>query len=251
MHRGKRLEGSQVSQVVHVVLHGERRKAIRRLYLRYHPDKNVGQEEMANEVCKYLRERIQELEEGRKPRAASNPRSPQASGGRHHPSSHRGFSASWDEWDGEARHHRQSRREFTGQRDHGFHYDFWSYHRAQAGRRPQAEEAGRWLRQAQSDLRAAGHDVGQRCGLTLSPGPAVCLISAPAVAGFCIRRNKPSYSSNPASLKSWCQPFAPGQSSFGGRVLPPAGGDEPCSLGVGGFRLPIPLPPRSLPRGWQ
>ncbi|TFJ99316.1 leucine-rich repeat-containing protein 16C [Platysternon megacephalum] len=142
---------------------GERRKAIRRLYLRYHPDKNVGQEEMANEVCKYLRERIQELEEGRKPRAAGNPSSPQASGGRRHPSSHRGFSASWNEWDGEARRHRQSRGEFTGQRDRGFHYDFWSYHRAKAGRRPQAEEAGRWLRQAQSDLRAAGHDVGQRC----------------------------------------------------------------------------------------
>uniref|UniRef100_A0A8C0GX00 HEPN domain-containing protein n=1 Tax=Chelonoidis abingdonii TaxID=106734 RepID=A0A8C0GX00_CHEAB len=142
---------------------GERRKAIRRLYLRYHPDKNVGQEEMANEVCKYLREKIQDLEEGRNPRTAGNPRSPQASGSRGHPSSHRGFSASWDEWDGEARHHRQSRREFTSQRDRGFHYDFWSYHRAKAGCRPQAKEAGRWLRQAQSDLRAAGHDVGQRC----------------------------------------------------------------------------------------
>ncbi|XP_073178072.1 sacsin-like isoform X2 [Lepidochelys kempii] len=142
---------------------GERRKAVRRLYLRYHPDKNVGQKEMANEVCKYLRERIQELKEGRKPRAAGNPSSPQASGNRRQPSSHRGFSASWHEWDREARCHWQSRREFTGQRDRGFHYDFWSYHRAKAGRRPQAEEAGRWLRQAQSDLRAAGHDVGQRC----------------------------------------------------------------------------------------
>uniref|UniRef100_A0A8C3SH40 HEPN domain-containing protein n=1 Tax=Chelydra serpentina TaxID=8475 RepID=A0A8C3SH40_CHESE len=142
---------------------GERRKAIRRLYLRYHPDKNVGQEEMATEVCKYLRERIQELEEGRKPGAAGNPSSPQASGGRRHSSSHWGFSGSWREWDGEARRHRQSRREFTGQRDRGFHYDFWSYHRARPERRPQAEEAGRWLRQAQSDLRAAGHDAGQRC----------------------------------------------------------------------------------------
>uniref|UniRef100_A0A8C8RXG7 HEPN domain-containing protein n=1 Tax=Pelusios castaneus TaxID=367368 RepID=A0A8C8RXG7_9SAUR len=142
---------------------GERQKAVRRLYLRYHPDKNMGQEKLANEVCKYLRERIQELEGSRKPRAAGNPRSPQASGSGRHPSSHQGFSASWNEWDGQAQRHRQSRREFTGQKRHGFHYDFWSYHRAKAGRRPQAEEAGRWFRQAQSDLRAAGHDVGKNC----------------------------------------------------------------------------------------
>ncbi|XP_074873858.1 sacsin-like [Carettochelys insculpta] len=136
---------------------GERKKAIRRLYLRYHPDKNMGDEELANEVCKYLREKIQELQEGRKPR------SPQASGGGHHPRRSQGFSASWAKWDREAKHHWQSRRQFTGQRERGFHYDFWSYHRAKASRRPQAEEAGRWFRQAQSDLQAAGHDVGQGC----------------------------------------------------------------------------------------
>ncbi|XP_067388869.1 sacsin-like [Emydura macquarii macquarii] len=142
---------------------GERRKAIRRLYLRYHPDKNVGREELANEVCKYLREQIQELEEGKKPRAAGNSSSPRASGGGRHPSSQRGFSASWQEWDGQAQRHRQNRGEFTSQKGRGFRYDFWSYHRDEAGRRPQAEEAGRWFRQAQSDLRAADHDVGQRC----------------------------------------------------------------------------------------
>uniref|UniRef100_K7FUZ6 HEPN domain-containing protein n=1 Tax=Pelodiscus sinensis TaxID=13735 RepID=K7FUZ6_PELSI len=139
----------------------ERQKAIRRLYLRYHPDKNVGQEELANKVCKYLRERIQELETGRKPRPAGAHRSPQTSGGRGHPCGHQDFS--WQEWDGQARHHRQSHREFARQRGHAFHYDFWSYHRAKAKRRPQAEEARRWLRQAQSDLQAAGHDVGRAC----------------------------------------------------------------------------------------
>lgn len=139
----------------------ERQKAIRRLYLRYHPDKNVGQEELANKVCKYLRERIQELETGRKPRPAGAHRSPQTSGSRGHPCGHQDFS--WQEWDGQARHHRQSHREFARQRGHAFHYDFWSYHRAKAKRRPQAEEARRWLRQAQSDLQAAGHDVGRAC----------------------------------------------------------------------------------------
>lgn len=139
----------------------EKKKAIRRLYLCYHPDKNLGQEDSANEIFKYLKEKIKEMENKGTPTKFS--------GG-----SNRNFwtfSKSWADWDQQAHQHQQSRTAFTRQRQHRsgrsggschFNYDFWTFH--QTGPRHDSRqcqaEAKRWLRQAKCDLQAAVSSAG-------------------------------------------------------------------------------------------
>ncbi|XP_060636280.2 sacsin-like [Anolis sagrei] len=144
----------------------EKKKAVRRLYLCYHPDKNVGQEELANEIFKYLKEKIQEMENKYKP-GGSN-------------SNKKNFSQCWSEWNEQAHRHHRSRQEFTkqrwgkggGRRGGGggggggggdYNYNFWSFHQSQSkyqSRRLCGEEAKRWLRQAECDLKAAAGVAG-------------------------------------------------------------------------------------------
>ncbi|XP_030053603.1 sacsin-like [Microcaecilia unicolor] len=130
----------------------ERKKAVRRLYLRYHPDKNIGQEKLAEEICKYLQQRIKELEDG------GYRNQPNHNGKQYSPS--HGFSHCWNGWSREASRHRANRDRFSANQN--FPYDFWSYHRRQSRRkeRPNPTEAKRWLKQALCDLCAAAHDVG-------------------------------------------------------------------------------------------
>ncbi|KAH0626431.1 hypothetical protein JD844_001402, partial [Phrynosoma platyrhinos] len=139
----------------------ERKKAVRRLYLCYHPDKNIGQEDLANEIFKYLKERIQEMENKGKLSSSNS-----------YKKSNWNFSKFWAEWDEQAHSHHRRRQEFTRQRwgrggggggGGGQHcnYDFWSFHQRgpnyskYQSRRLCGEEAKRWLRQAECDLRAA------------------------------------------------------------------------------------------------
>ncbi|XP_062994278.1 sacsin-like [Elgaria multicarinata webbii] len=139
----------------------ERRKAVRRLYLCYHPDKNLGQEDSANEIFKYLKEKIKEMENKGKRSSSWEPQNSSS-----YNRNFWNFSNSWAEWDKQAHQHHQRRQEFTrrsggGQRGD---YNFWSFHQSgpncstnQSKRRWQ-EEAKRWFRQAECDLRgAAGH----------------------------------------------------------------------------------------------
>lgn len=143
----------------------ERKKAIRRLYLCYHPDKNLGQEALANEIFKYLKEKIEEMENKGKSKGGDS-WGPKSSGPFNRNSWN--FSTFWNEWDQEAHRHQQRRQDFTRQRQSGrgggsFAYNFWSFHRSGTkGRQskcPGAGEARRWLRQAQYDLRAAANEV--------------------------------------------------------------------------------------------
>ncbi|XP_069056702.1 sacsin-like [Pleurodeles waltl] len=132
----------------------ERMKALRRLYLKYHPDKNIGQEKLATEICKYLQQRIKDLETGRpyNNQGNSNDWSKQSGG----------FSHFWHQWDGQAHQHRSYRENFSNRSN--CDYDFWKYHRQHSRRHqetPRQEEAKRWLRQAECDLRAVANDVGQ------------------------------------------------------------------------------------------
>ncbi|XP_069463111.1 sacsin-like [Ambystoma mexicanum] len=128
----------------------ERTKSIRRLYLRYHPDKNIGQEKLANEICIYLQQKIRDLEEGRNSCSQGNSKRQSNFSG--------GFSNFWSRWDGEASRHRRNREHFT--RKSKSEYDFWGYHNRQQ-RKPRPDEACRWFQQAKCDLRAASNDVGR------------------------------------------------------------------------------------------
>ncbi|XP_054849088.1 sacsin-like [Eublepharis macularius] len=142
----------------------ERKKAIRRLYLCYHPDKNLGQEVLANKIFKYLKEKIEEMEnKGKLQGCGGQPKSSSSFN-----SSSCNFSKYWNEWDGQAHRHQERRQEFTRQRQSGrgggnFTYNFWSFHasgtKGYRSKGPGMEEARRWLQQAECDLRAAANDV--------------------------------------------------------------------------------------------
>uniref|UniRef100_A0A4W6EXI3 HEPN domain-containing protein n=1 Tax=Lates calcarifer TaxID=8187 RepID=A0A4W6EXI3_LATCA len=123
----------------------ERNKAIKRLYLRWHPDKNPDCEFLATEAFKYLQNRIDELSKGRGTGKTAGSSCPRRN------SNFRDF---YQQWDQEARHHRKSRERFRG-----FHsYNFWTHNRNVP--RPDREEAQRWCRQARCDLNAAYKDRG-------------------------------------------------------------------------------------------
>ena len=121
------------------------RKVIKRLYLRWHPDKNVGSEELCNEVFKHLQNEISRLERG-EPRDI--------------PQTHAGFTestqrTSYDDfffsWGNRARQHHAQREGYrTRQQSHGSSYD---------RQNPQPGEARRWFRQAHADVTAVMNDI--------------------------------------------------------------------------------------------
>ncbi|KAG2469708.1 SACS protein, partial [Polypterus senegalus] len=115
----------------------EREKAIRRLYLKWHPDKNINNEELANDICKY----IQQLKEGRVPSE---------------PSTWDMNSTFW-KWNEQAKSHRKWKSNYY-HKYKSYNYDFFSFH--QRGR-PDPEEAVRWFKQAEHDLDAASLILGQ------------------------------------------------------------------------------------------
>ncbi|XP_039546795.1 sacsin-like [Pimephales promelas] len=124
----------------------DKQKAIKRLYLRWHPDKNPGNEELAHEAFKYLQKRIEELQKGKPAHSTS--------------STWRDFRDFYDTWNTEAGRHRRGRERFY-QNYSRRHYNFWSYHRETP--RPNRGEAKRWYEQAQCDIRAAHNDTGGDC----------------------------------------------------------------------------------------
>ncbi|XP_046902959.1 sacsin isoform X2 [Hypomesus transpacificus] len=135
----------------------ERCKAIRRLYLRWHPDKNPDFQQLATEAFKYLKNKIEELESGKRSTTDQRqnthfPRPTQS------PKWNSNFSGFYHQWDQEANHHRGGR-----ERSHRPHYsyynNFWTHH----GNVPQPNraEAQRWFRQANCDLTAARSEAGR------------------------------------------------------------------------------------------
>ncbi|XP_035250647.1 sacsin-like isoform X3 [Anguilla anguilla] len=133
----------------------ERRKGIRRLYLRWHPDKNPDCLDLATEACKYLQKKIEELERGG---MTGHRNCGPKQGSSQWSSAFRDF---YQEWDQEASRHRRGRERFN-QRHSSRQYDFWSFHEGSSGPRPNPnpEEAHRWHRQAKCDLAAARNDTG-------------------------------------------------------------------------------------------
>lgn len=124
----------------------ERKKALKRLYLRWHPDKNLNCSHLATEAFKYLMNRIEELLTGKVGKAGS------AGQGRH-----QDFRKYYPSWNEEARYHKRGRERFSGARRAHHAYDFWAYN--QNVPQPNREEAQRWCRQARCDLQAARKDV--------------------------------------------------------------------------------------------
>ncbi|XP_073710989.1 sacsin-like [Misgurnus anguillicaudatus] len=122
----------------------DKQKALKRLYLKWHPDKNPGNEDLATIAFKYLQNRIEELQQGKIACDTSS-----------------NGTDFWNDcfyrWNSEANSHRRGRERFY-QNFSRHHYNFWSHHRETP--RPNREEAKRWYEQAQCDLRAAQNDTG-------------------------------------------------------------------------------------------
>lgn len=129
----------------------ERKKAIKRMFLRWHPDKNPDCQLLATEAFKYLQNRL-EGKEGSSGRTAGSGSS--SSRGRSN-FNYSDFSDFFHEWDQEARRHRYNRERFSGRNRS---YNFWSHNENVP--KPDREEAKRWCRQARCDLNAAHKDTG-------------------------------------------------------------------------------------------
>lgn len=128
----------------------ERHKAIKRLYLRWHPDKNPDCQDLATEAFKYLQNRIDELSKGTGKKGSSS------SSGSSSPRRNSHFRDFYQQWNQEARHHRTGRENFfRGSRS----YNFWTFNGNVP--RPNRAEAQRWCRQARCDLKAAHNDFGK------------------------------------------------------------------------------------------
>lgn len=116
----------------------QRRKAIRRLYLRFHPDKNSGSEFLATEACQYLQTRVKELSsEGGPCRSSSSSRAGP------------NFNTFYEQWNREARSHKQSRERNSSHS--------WTHNENIP--KPNKKEAQRWCQQARCDLKAAYKDT--------------------------------------------------------------------------------------------
>ena len=123
----------------------KRRKVIKRLYLRWHPDKNVGDEEFCNEVCKHLQSEMYRLERG-EPRGSQQATNMGATGTQH--GSYDDFFTCWG---------RRARQHHTQREGYRTRQPF----RERTTRRPnpQPGEARRWFRQAEADIVAVENDI--------------------------------------------------------------------------------------------
>ncbi|MGH0167379.1 UNVERIFIED_CONTAM: hypothetical protein FKN15_052509 [Acipenser sinensis] len=136
----------------------ERCKAIRRLYLKWHPDKNLDNTKLAEEVYKYIRQKIEELEQGRSGKGGgfgSTTTNQRHSGAQRYQDTRSFFK----QWDKEASRHRTGRTSFH-QRDSSQEFNFWTFHSRQENSQTNSAEAQRWVKQAKCDLAAASNDMG-------------------------------------------------------------------------------------------
>lgn len=119
-----------------------RRKIIKRLYLRWHPDKNLGDEEFCTEVCQHIQNETSRLERGELRGSGRSNAESRASGG-----SYDDFFTSWG---ARAREHYTQRQGYRT-RQHSTR----NSHR----NNPQPGEARRWFRQAKADIAAVENDI--------------------------------------------------------------------------------------------
>lgn len=127
----------------------ERQKAIRRLYLKWHPDKNPSNVEVTTKLCHFIQEKVKQLDiiGAESGSTSSNYKSSFSR-------KEEDFSSFFNQWNSEASRHKQRPPQ---QKKSQSASEFWSFPNKN---QPNPEEAERWLRQAKCDLRAAFNDLG-------------------------------------------------------------------------------------------
>uniref|UniRef100_UPI00398ED8D0 sacsin n=1 Tax=Pristiophorus japonicus TaxID=55135 RepID=UPI00398ED8D0 len=127
----------------------ERQKAIRRLYLKWHPDKNPNNIEVTTKLCHFIQEKVKQLDI-----IHTEDRSSSSNYKNSFSSKEEDFSSFFNQWNSEASRHKQSQ---SQQKKSQSANDFWSFPKKSQSN---PEEAQRWFRQAKCDLRAAFNDLG-------------------------------------------------------------------------------------------
>ncbi|XP_067684345.1 sacsin-like [Haliotis asinina] len=115
----------------------ERRRVVKRLYLTWHPDKNIGNEDICTIVCQYIQSYVTKLENGQSI----------AEGGDVPADDGHAESSFFEHMSKRSSHQRSQYQRHQNHRDTSYNRHHSAY--------PQPEEAGQWLRQATCDLRSA------------------------------------------------------------------------------------------------
>ena len=123
----------------------KRRKIIKRLYLQWHPDKNVDDEEFCTEVCKHIQSETSRMERG-EPRGSQQRSDVGLSRGQHG-----SYGQFFNRWGERAREHHTQREGYRSRQQ--------SSRNSTRARNPQPGEAKRWLRQAEADIAATENDI--------------------------------------------------------------------------------------------
>ena len=123
----------------------KRRKIIKRLYLQWHPDKNVDNEEFCTEVCKHIQSETSRMERW-EPRGSQQSSDVGPSRGQHG-----SYGQFFNRWGERAREHHTQREGYRSRQQSSRNFT--------RARNPQPGEAKRWLRQAEADIVATENDI--------------------------------------------------------------------------------------------
>ena len=150
----------------------QRKKAIRRLYLKWHPDKNLSRAQFADTIFKFLIRQLERLEQGLPLEDVGEKMSPSAP---HHPRYSPKWGSSYRRWDHTARHHRQyaeSERKYwhehrsngdcgAGGSSYSSRGGGSSYNSGASSWDPSSNisEARKWVRQAEVDMKVLCADL--------------------------------------------------------------------------------------------
>ena len=127
----------------------KRKKAIKRLYLRWHPDKNMDMQDIANEVMKFIQNEVDRLSKGKS--------SSRAEGGARPPPPD--FSDFFTRWNERARRQRSSYHNF---RRHNPRFTGFTPHSSRTYTAPNPRVAKMWILQSKEDLRSVKHLLSSR-----------------------------------------------------------------------------------------
>lgn len=149
---------------------GQRKKIIKRLLLKWHPDKNIGNEMFATIIMQHIQAEIERLELGL-PRPSSfdaskfnfDPRNPFTSSESFQKNFASAYQFFFEQMNQRAKEHREQReryqenfsREYSSGKGGDYNFDVPPTF---SSANPQPAQAKRFLRQAQEDLRAADND---------------------------------------------------------------------------------------------
>ena len=125
-----------------------RKKALKRLYLKWHPDKNQDNSEYSEEVFKFLLRQIKQMEDGE---TTSSENRPPDSSNWHSGSWFHNFSASWNDIAQSHFHSFKREQSYYSSRHHSHPSGLGAYS-SSLNKKDNTKEGWRWIRQAEVDF---------------------------------------------------------------------------------------------------